>query len=79
MYGENGVRERGTITGLIDCMTIVRLFIETQDRMAVAHADGNLWRRAVEDCGVRIGDQIEFERTDYGGLAWFAPVGTRER
>jgi hypothetical protein len=65
--------ERGTISGVMDCGTIVRLFIETSGGVVVADADGNLWRRATAECGVRISDHIEFERTGWGGLAWFAP------
>lgn len=73
------VVETGVITGVVDCGTIVRFFIETHDGLFVtADADGNMGRSALESSGVRPGDNIEFQRTDWGGLAWFVPLNTRE-
>jgi hypothetical protein len=72
----------GLVTGIIDCGSIVRLFLTTDGRVVTADADGNLFRRAeFELCqsgslpeGSLLGTAIEFDRSEWGGLVWFAPV-----
>jgi SH3-like domain-containing protein len=65
----------GTIIAVIDAGTVVSVFIQTDDGLDVVHADGNCcWRRAQAQSGVRTNIVIEYEREDWGGLAWFIPL-----
>ncbi len=64
----------GTVWDFVDAGTVVVVFIDTGDGLEVVHADGNLWRRAIELCGPLRSVTIEYEATDWGGLARFTPL-----
>lgn len=72
----------GIVRSIIDCGSVVQVFIETIDpetgepsgRTQPWAADGNMWRfgGAADACGV--GTVVEFDMTDWGGLASIAPA-----
>jgi hypothetical protein len=64
----------GTIYDTVDAGSVVVVFIATHDGLEVVHADGNLWRKAEAMCGPLGSVTIEYETTDWGGLARFTPV-----
>jgi len=68
----------GTIYDTVYAGSVVVVFIDTRDGLEVVHADGNLWRRAEELCGPLRSVTIEYEVTDWGGLARFTPLGNTD-
>lgn len=67
--------EHGIIKSIIDCDTVVQVFIETGDGTRVLAADGNMFRRAQESIGrvSLVGLNILFEETSWpGGMEWFS-------
>lgn len=80
----------GTIIAIIDHGSVVQFFIERSitdepehfrwwgrnedGGLDVGTGDGNLTRRALADSGVRVGDLIEYEINDWGGLEGFSPL-----
>lgn len=72
------VEQQGIIRSIVDCGSIVQVFIETEDGTHVLAADGRMWRAAVEAIGKTslAGVRIEFEFTTEwsGGIAWFSII-----
>jgi len=76
--------ERGVIVDVIDCGTIVQVFIDTGEEVLVLAADGNLFRRAEPDYTAAtnaeslVGTSVEFVRNNWGGLESFLPTEIRD-
>jgi hypothetical protein len=67
--------EHGIIKSIIDCGTVVQVFIETDAGTRVLAADGNMFRRAQEATArvSLVGVNILFEETAWpGGIEWFS-------
>jgi hypothetical protein len=67
--------KQGIIKSIIDCGTVVQVFIDSEDATRVLAADGNMFRRAQEAAGrvSLVGANILFEETEWpGGMAWFS-------
>lgn len=69
------MEQQGTITNIVDCGTVVQVFIETDDGLRVLAADGRMWREAQESIGrgSLVGARIVFGETSWpGGIEWFS-------
>lgn len=56
--------ETGIITDIIDCGSVVQVYINDIPYAA----DGNMWRRQGLDKVFSEGDEVEFDATDWGAL-----------
>jgi len=53
----------------------VMVSIEDGQRIHHLAADGSCWRRSGASENVFEGDLVEFDATDWGGLAFVSPLG----
>ena len=63
----------GIITDIIDCGSVVQVYINDTPYAA----DGNLWRRGPASV-LAEGDEVRFSVTDFGGLASIAPLSEED-
>ena len=61
---EKGRTITGIVTGIIDCGSIVQVFIND----APWAADGNMWRRGGASDDIEEGTEVEAVVSDWGGL-----------
>lgn len=67
--------ERGILADVEDHGTILMFVVhDTDGHVQRLAADGNMARTAIAESGIGRGSFIEFDVTDWGGLAWFRPI-----
>lgn len=70
---------RGRLTYWSDEGTLIHFLIKREDGWVDSvSGDANLTRAALEESGVQLGDEIEYEVNEWGGLEWFRPLDDEE-